>query len=165
MDDRSGARSGAFRAGESGVSDLETYEKPEHGWTCFHCGETFTTVGGARNHFGFDPHECEPACRIKVGAERGLLSALRKAERAALTAQEALHAESAEGIKALRSAEGRYREQIIAAEELGYERGLADGRCSCVQCGNKPIRDVLDGDPLCQACCNKWVRAEAPDPA
>lgn len=26
---------------------VETYPMPKHGWTCFHCGETFTTVGSA----------------------------------------------------------------------------------------------------------------------
>lgn len=29
-----------------------TYTPPEHGWTCFHCGETFKTPGAARLHFG-----------------------------------------------------------------------------------------------------------------
>jgi hypothetical protein len=32
--------------------EAETYSAPEHGWTCFHCGETFKTYGGARLHFG-----------------------------------------------------------------------------------------------------------------
>ncbi|MDE2436468.1 MAG: hypothetical protein KGM49_09425 [Sphingomonadales bacterium] len=27
-------------------------------------------------------------------------------------------------------------------------------------CVNHPVRDVLDGDPLCQACCDAWVRGE-----
>ena len=59
----------------------ETYPQPSHGWTCFHCGETFTTVGAARDHFGEDMAG-EPGCRIRVqvGEERGLLMALRKAE-------------------------------------------------------------------------------------
>lgn len=59
----------------------ETYAKPAHGWTCFHCGETFTTFGSARDHFGATPN-AEPGCLIKVrlGEERGLLMALRKAE-------------------------------------------------------------------------------------
>lgn len=58
---------------------MDTYNTPPHGWTCFHCGDTFTTPGAARDHFGFNPSS-DPACRIKVGAERGLLMALRKAE-------------------------------------------------------------------------------------
>lgn len=52
---------------------------PALGWTCFHCGETFTTPGAARDHFGCDQSD-DPACRIKVGEERGLVMELRKAE-------------------------------------------------------------------------------------
>jgi hypothetical protein len=25
---------------------------------------------------------------------------------------------------------------------------------------DRPIRETLDGDPLCQECCNAWVRGE-----
>jgi len=34
---------------------------PEHGWTCFHCGETFMKPGLARRHFGVHP-DILPAC-------------------------------------------------------------------------------------------------------
>lgn len=59
----------------------DSYEMPEHGWTCFHCGETFTTVGGARDHFGATP-DAQPGCliRVQLGEERGLQMELRKAE-------------------------------------------------------------------------------------
>lgn len=30
----------------------------------------------------------------------------------------------------------------------------------CASCGALPIRDNLDGDDLCQACCDKWARGE-----
>lgn len=55
--------------------------KPEHGWTCFHCGETFTTVGSAEDHFGPTPRS-EPGCiiKVKLGEERGLQMELRKVE-------------------------------------------------------------------------------------
>lgn len=33
----------------------------------------------------------------------------------------------------------------------------------CDNCGAKPIRDTLDGDALCQACCDKWARAQGED--
>jgi len=51
------------------------------GWQCFHCGEIFTTVGGARIHFGTTP-DYQPGCAIKVqfGNERGLLMRLREVE-------------------------------------------------------------------------------------
>lgn len=39
------------------------------------------------------------------------------------------------------------------------EKWLADQK-SCVRCGNQPIREVLDGDLLCQSCCTKWARGE-----
>lgn len=61
-----------------GLSE-ETYRKPKHGWTCFHCGETFTTVGGARDHFGAKP-DAVPGCLLQVREERGALMALRRAE-------------------------------------------------------------------------------------
>jgi hypothetical protein len=56
-----------------------TYPKPPHGWTCYHCGETFTVWGAAEDHFGKNP-SATPACLIKVGEELGLVMALRKAE-------------------------------------------------------------------------------------
>ena len=61
----------------------DTYERPKHGWTCFHCGETFTTIGGARDHFGAKPDR-EPGCliQVKYGDERGLQMELRKSESA-----------------------------------------------------------------------------------
>lgn len=51
------------------------------GWQCYHCGEVFTTMGGARTHFGHES-DAMPGCIIKVkpGDERGLLIELRKAE-------------------------------------------------------------------------------------
>jgi hypothetical protein len=57
------------------------HERPRHGWTCFHCGETFTTVGAAQDHFGADP-DSEPGCilKVKLGQERGLLMTLRRIE-------------------------------------------------------------------------------------
>lgn len=30
----------------------------------------------------------------------------------------------------------------------------------CDWCGGAPVRDNLDGDDLCQSCCDKWVRGE-----
>lgn len=51
------------------------------GWDCFHCQEHFSTIGSARDHFGGDQGSLA-GCQIKVGEERGLLMALRKAEAA-----------------------------------------------------------------------------------
>jgi hypothetical protein len=52
---------------------------PALGWTCFHCGETFTTHDLARDHFGSTPDRV-PGCIIQVGGERSLLIALRSSE-------------------------------------------------------------------------------------
>jgi hypothetical protein len=56
-----------------------TYTAPPHGWTCFHCGETFTTPRTARDHFGTTPDE-KPGCVLKVelGGQRGLIMELRR---------------------------------------------------------------------------------------
>lgn len=105
----------------------DAYFKPEHGWTCFHCGDTFKTYGSARDHFGFEPSS-DPACRIKLGAERGLLMALRRAEQDAADAWAAIHNESTDAAKAYYAQTTRHHAQLTAAEELGYERGLRDAQ-------------------------------------
>jgi hypothetical protein len=102
-----------------------TYEKPPHGWTCFHCGETFTTVGSARTHFGASP-DAQPGCieRVRLGGERGLLAALRKAEER--IAQYII--EDTEAQRAMHTQQSRHSEALLIAEEAGYERGLRDAR-------------------------------------
>lgn len=57
----------------------DTYPAPAHGWTCFHCGETFTQMQRARDHFGRTP-DAMPGCVIKAGEELGLLMELRRTE-------------------------------------------------------------------------------------
>lgn len=70
------------RAGtaSSPVEAAEKWNQPK-GYTCFHCQEYFSTIGSARDHFGGDSGSLA-GCQIKVGEERGLLMALRKAEAA-----------------------------------------------------------------------------------
>lgn len=94
-------------------------------WTCFHCGETFTDRKEAKQHFGFDM-SADPACRIKLGAEGSLVSALREAERDAAKAWGKLAEESSDAVVAYQAAVSRHSHQLRAAEELGYERGLRD---------------------------------------
>ena len=96
-------------------------------WRCFHCGEVFTSEQCARLHFGRN-EDSETACVIKAGAEGSLLKALRQAEEAADDAIQAMHAESTDAAKAYHAQRCRHNQALIAAEELGYERGLADGR-------------------------------------
>lgn len=63
------------------------------GWVCFFCGELFTTVGGARDHFGATLAD-RPGCLIKVrpGNERGLLMELREAQEKIRQLEDALSA-------------------------------------------------------------------------
>lgn len=51
----------------AGVARGEVYLPPKHGWTCFHCGETFHVEAQARGHFGTDPM-AEPACLVRAAA-------------------------------------------------------------------------------------------------
>lgn len=102
------------------------YTKPVHGWTCFHCGETFTTEGAARDHFGIDP-SADLACRIKVGAERGLLMALRKAEFEIARRRDDDGPTVAAVVDEMRRMQSRHADALRDAEEAGYERGLRDG--------------------------------------
>jgi len=94
-------------------------------WRCFHCDEVFVSEQEARLHFGRDESN-EPGCCIKVGAERGLLKAMRRAEDDAAEAWFRLQNESGEAAKAYYAQNSRHQEQLRVAEEAGYERGLRD---------------------------------------
>ncbi len=48
-------------------ANADTYMQPEHGWTCFHCGETFHIEAQARGHFGSDV-QGEPMCVMRANA-------------------------------------------------------------------------------------------------
>lgn len=104
-------------------------------WTCFHCGEIFTDRTCAARHFGPD-EDAKPACLIKAGAEGSLLRALRDAEASAAEAWGLLHAESGDFARAYHAAVARHSSALTNAEELGYERGLADGRALTVSTTN-----------------------------
>lgn len=62
------------------MPDDDYYTAPKHGWTCYHCGQTFHVPAQAALHFG-SPN-AKPGCmmRIKRGEESSLLYALRVAE-------------------------------------------------------------------------------------
>lgn len=93
-------------------------------WTCFHCDQTFTSYSAASTHFGTREGQAA-ACQIKA-SEGGLVSALREAEDEAEQAMSALHAESAEGLKAWRAAQSRHDMALRSMEQTGYDRGLRD---------------------------------------
>ena len=95
-------------------------------WRCFHCDETFTSEYDARLHFGAD-ETATPACQIK-GSDRGLLGALREAERDAADAWHAVLSEATDAAKAVFSQNSRHQRQMRALEESAYEKGLADAK-------------------------------------
>lgn len=103
------------------------YTPPPHGWTCFHCGETFTTAGAARDHFGFDP-SFDPACRIKVGEERGLVMELRRVEQKYLKLLEETCDEGGAVAREFYGLGAKHSIEKRKAEEEGYRKGLRDGR-------------------------------------
>ena len=104
------------------MTTKDTYPMPKHGWTCFFCGETFTTPGGARHHFGSEPI-ADTACQIKVGEERGLVTALRRAE-ADLARYRVEDSDTDRAMYAMRA---DHAQALIRAEEEGYARGVAEG--------------------------------------
>lgn len=52
---------------------------------------------------------------------------------------------------------GRYATNVF---DFAMAQKGRKGRCD--KCGTMPIREILDGDSLCQKCCEKWARGERP---
>ncbi len=111
-------------------------------WRCFHCGDVFTDESCARLHFGRD-EDSQPACIIKAGAEQGLLGALRAAEYEAADARRAIADECTDAARAHYAQATRHDKALRNAEELGYERGLADGRALPPARGGDELREAL----------------------
>lgn len=58
----------------------DTYMPPEHGWTCFHCGDTFMREVQAREHFG-GSIDATPGCMLKLEkGDKQLLRVIRGLE-------------------------------------------------------------------------------------
>lgn len=115
-----------------------TYTKPAHGWTCFHCGETFKTIGGARDHFGAAP-TAMPGCmaRVAYGDERGLEMALREAEAALATAGAAGFAR---GVEAAAEWCEASRAELSALDDLSW---YDDGRQAAFGLARDAIRALV----------------------
>lgn len=96
------------------IDDGDSYPWPEHGWTCFHCGETFRTKASARDHFGADPGK-EPGCivKVKLGDERGILYMLRKAEEEL----DRYRAEDSDADRQMQSTLAGHAHELIRVEE------------------------------------------------
>lgn len=104
---------------------VDTYAMPPHGWTCFHCGETFKTPGGAADHFGAGP-DAMPGCliRVQLGDERGLQMALRKAEDELAR----YRAEDSDKDREMHAMQADHVVALQREEEAGYAKGLRDGQ-------------------------------------
>lgn len=102
----------------------DTYPRPAHGWTCFHCGETFPGDHfgwrRARDHFGYDVLD-DAACRLKA-EEEGLLQKLRRAQ----VELRRYYAEDSDKDREFHAMRADHEAALRRAEELGYERGLRD---------------------------------------
>jgi hypothetical protein len=48
----------------------------------------------------------------------------------------------------------------VAPMSLGNMPACVTSRLTCERCDARPVRDVIEGDALCQDCCDVWVRAE-----
>lgn len=106
----------------------DTYTPPPHGWTCFHCGDTFTDERSARTHFGPTP-DSEPGCIIKLQqGDRSMLRALRifEAERDELRRQQV--DEDSQLHRELAALGAEMSTAVRRAEEAGYARGLEDAK-------------------------------------
>lgn len=97
------------------------------GWECFHCGELFTTVGAARDHFGATP-DATPGCLLKIqfGDERGWLMELRRLETEVATLRHERMAEETEADKKIRSWHGRLQTEVRTAEEAGFNKATIE---------------------------------------
>jgi hypothetical protein len=97
----------------------EFNERPPHGWTCFHCGETFTNAGSARDHFGGDP-DSVPGCVLKVqlGGERGMLMAMRRLEEGLADIRFALNDEHWDTTKGPEDAISRAWDMTVELQEI-----------------------------------------------
>lgn len=115
----------------------DTYSAPDHGWTCFHCGEHFPPHGlgieRAKEHFG-DYQHATPACQL-WGNSKSWFSALRKVVRALRAAEKErdevrhqLSEEDTEKDRQISRLISEHRAALMREEEKGYGRGLADGR-------------------------------------
>lgn len=93
---------------------------PDHGWTCFHCGEhfpsTFKGQQSARIHFGDSPIE-QPACLIDARAFRAMQDLLKRYQSEDTELHREIFRMRAQHATALRD-----------EEEKGYSRGLREGR-------------------------------------
>ena len=111
----------SHHVGEEKVQPIgDTYPYPDKGWTCFHCGETFSiakqrhyqgALDAAREHFGSGVCD-EPLCKIATLPHAELVRRVRAAEeseRAALTARDEADAQAEAAHSELSSLGSRFK--------------------------------------------------------
>lgn len=91
-------------------------------WRCFFCGETFTDIACATQHFGGDLSSLA-GCQIKA-EEGGLLNALRKVEDQLAR----YRVEDSDTDRAMYAMQANHRQALIREEEAGYNKGMSDMR-------------------------------------
>ena len=128
-------------ARQAAWSEAGSYPRPEHGWTCFHCGETFHVMALAAAHFGSDPAFHQTLCQI-AKQERGLGAALRKAE----AELERLRSEERDQQQHY-AMQAQHTVDLRHEEEKGYARGLADAGLSTSEPILRRICLHFDVDP------------------
>lgn len=102
----------------------EYFNWPVHGITCFHCGEHFDRVKDARLHFGATPDE-QPGCLLKLNDQDKGLLALVRFQYAEL---DRYRQEDQPIMREIYALGAKHARELIAAEQRGYDKGLADGR-------------------------------------
>jgi transposase len=91
-------------------------------WRCFHCDTVFRNERHAREHFGADQGSLA-ACQIK-GHEHALLRVIREQEEQLAR----YRSEDGDIVRAMESMRGEHAAALRRAEELGYDRGVQDGK-------------------------------------
>lgn len=85
-------------------------------WRCFHCDEIFRSTIKAALHFG-TYQNATPACQIDAAALRKMEADLAK-----------YREEDSDLHRQIRHLESDHQTARRRAEEVGYDRGLRDGR-------------------------------------
>lgn len=99
---------------------------PDHGWTCFHCGDTFMDEGQARIHFGCDEGAI-PGCILRMQpGEHGLLRKMRELEKQLAEVTYQLFEQDSATDRYLANIESEHASAVTRAEEASYAKGLRD---------------------------------------
>lgn len=138
------------------VAAPDYFTFPEHGITCFHCGETFHSVKSAREHFGATPDE-DPGCVLKLSqGDKGMLGLVRQQ----FAELDMYRREDQPIMREIYALGAKHSRELIAAEQLGYDRGLADGRAEATEHQAK-AGDETQGGQASEPCAEPVSRAAA----